>query len=152
MGLFRKNLPKILDDPILDDLFVQLQKVKSLRDSLLDNSTKEAALLLALECDKFDEIFQTQLPEHFMLRLNQRDLRTYKYIQSWLMETNSIKGQALGAYIIRWAKENMKANRAELEKEFHRVSSNMRKSSYGGYVMNLHSSLSYHGIDSNKFA
>lgn len=152
MGIFRKKLPKILDDPILVDLYMQLEKVKQLRDSLVDNVTKEEALLLAQECDKFDEIFQTQLPQHFMLRVNQTDLPTYKYIQSWLMDINSIKTLALGAYIIGWAKENVKANRAELEKEFNRVSSGMRKSSYGGYVMNLHSSLSYHGIDSQKLA
>ena len=152
MGIFRKKLQKILDDPILVDLYVQLEKVKQIRDSFTDSSTKEDALLLAEECDKFDVIFQTQLPEHFMLRVNQTDLPTYKYIQSWLMDINSIKTIALGAYIIGWSKENLKANKAELEKEFNRVASNMRKSSYGGHVMNLHSSLSYHGIDSNKFA
>jgi hypothetical protein len=152
MGIFRKKLPKILDDPILVDLYMQLEKVKQFRDSLIESATKEEALLLAQECDKFDVTFQTQLPEHFMLRVNQTDLPTYKYIQSWLMDINSIKTIALGAYIIGWSRENVKANKAELEKEFNRVASNMRKSSYGGNVMNLHSSLSYHGIDSNKFA
>lgn len=150
MGIFSKKLPKILDDPILVDLYVQLEKVKNLIDAMSSNETKEAALSIALECDKFDEIFQTKLPEHFMLRVNQTDLPTYKYIQSWLMDINGIKTQALGAYIIRWSREHTSANRAELEQEFNRVSSGMRKSSYGGHVMNLHSSLSYHNIDSHK--
>lgn len=150
MGIFRKKLPKILDDPILVDLYMQLEKVKSLSESATSNVTKEDALSVALECDKFDEIFQTKLPQHFMLRVNQTDLPTYKYIQSWLMDINGIKTHSLGTYIIRWSQENKNANRAELEKEFNRVSSGMRKSSYGGYVMNLHSSLSYHNIDSHK--
>ena len=94
--------------------------------TLQKTTYKEEALLLAQECDKFDEIFQTQLPQHFMLRVNQTDLPTYKYIQSWLMDINSIKTLALAAYIIGWAKENVKANRVELEKEFNRVSPLMR--------------------------
>ena len=150
MGIFRKKLPGILEDPILVELYLLLQKIKKKSSELKDQTTMGELLELIQECDNFDLIFQTQLPEHFMLRVNQTDLQTYKYIQSWIMDINSIKTHNLGSYIILWAHEQKGAKKAELEKEFNRISIGLRKSSYGGHEPSLKSSLSYHNIELEK--
>ena len=152
MGLFRKKLPSFLEDPILVDLYALLQDIQKKSSEVNDDSTKEQILELILECDKFDSIFQTQLPNHFMLRVNQTDLPTYKYIQSWIMDINGIKTHNLGSYIILWAHEQKGAKKVELEKEFKRISAGLRKSSYGGHEPSLKNSLSYHNIELDKLA
>jgi len=152
MGIFRKKLPKILDDPKLIELYEMLVQIKSMNSSLDNQMNKERALEIARACDKFDTVFQTELGENFMLRVNHADLASYKYIQSWIMDINGIKTHNLGTYIILWAQEHKDAKKKEVEAEFARITSGMRKSSYGGHAPNLHSALSYHNIDSTKLS
>lgn len=150
MRFFGKKKINLLDDPVLSEMNVILEFIKVKQRTYQANPSKELALEIVRDCSVFEEVYETRIDSNFMLRLNQLDLPTYKFVQGWILEVGDLTKYFLGCYIIAWSKEHPGWKKLDLVNEFNRVTSGIYKSQDTKRQPNLLSSLSWHNIDLNK--